>query len=127
MGKGWFGTVIETEAKGIVPHIKTKKVVVKKMRDDAIDEEQVRFLNQCRIYRDVKNDHILKLLGFSVDSAPYLVIFAYWPLGDAKTFLITKQSKGEGNALMQQGVIARMAIGKSPLSTLGRRHDENNI
>lgn len=44
IGKGWFGKVIETDAKNISPMTKSKKVIVKQLRDDANDHEQMRKL-----------------------------------------------------------------------------------
>ncbi|OXA61577.1 putative neurotrophin receptor LTRK 1 [Folsomia candida] len=41
IGKGWFGKVIETDAKNISPMTKSKKVIVKQLRDDANDHEQM--------------------------------------------------------------------------------------
>lgn len=82
------------------------------MRDDANELEQMKFLNQSRVYRDSNHGNILKLLGYCVDTFPYLGIFEYWPLGDLKSYLIAKKKCGEAGAMIQQGVISRMAVGE---------------
>ncbi|CAL8088076.1 unnamed protein product [Orchesella dallaii] len=109
IGKGWFGKVLEAEAKQIKPYIRVSNVIVRSLRDNATEQEQSRFLNEARMFRDAQDsDHILKLLGHCVDEMPYILIFEYFPLGDLKSYLRGKAKQVPSSA--DDGVIVRMII-----------------
>ncbi|ODN06097.1 Serine/threonine-protein kinase LMTK1 [Orchesella cincta] len=89
LGKGWFGQVIEAEARDIVPFARKIRVIVKVLREDANGMEQMRFLDESRMYRDANHGNILKLMGHSIEKLPFLLIMEHCPQGDLKSFLIS--------------------------------------
>lgn len=109
LGKGWFGQVIEAEARDIVPFVRKMRVIVKLLREDATHQEQMRFLDESRMYRDASHGNILQLLGHSIEKVPFLLIMEHCPEGDLKSFLIANISRAE--LLNSQGTIIRMALG----------------
>jgi len=111
LGLGWFGKVIEAEAEDIVPFAKKLRVLVKVLREDATGTEQMKFLDESRLYRDVNHGNVLKLLGHSIETLPFLLIMEHCPLGDLKSYLIANVARAE--ILNLQGVHVRMALGNT--------------
>ncbi|CAG7727364.1 unnamed protein product [Allacma fusca] len=126
VGKGWFGKVIESEAKDIVPYTKNLRVLVKVLREDASGTEQMRFLDESRLYRESNHGNILKLLGHSIEKLPFLLIMEHCPQGDLKSFLIANVSRAE--LLYSQGALLRMghdiAKGLEWMSSAGFIHKD---
>ncbi len=111
MGKGWFGQVIEADARDIVPYARKIRVVVKVLREEASGLEQMRFLDEARLYRDAdENGNVLKLLGHSIEMTPFLLLLEACPEGDLKSHLIANVSRSE--LLNSRGDLLRMALGK---------------
>jgi len=109
LGKGWFGQIIEAEARDIVPYARKIRVLVKVLREDASGLEQMRFLDESRLYRDADNGNVLKLLGHSIEMTPFLLIMEYCPQGDLKSYLISNVTRAD--LLNSRGDIVRMALG----------------
>jgi tyrosine kinase 2 len=105
--------VIEADAKNLDSIPRTRKVIVKRLRENATDQDQIKFLNECRVYRESpEHPNILNLIGFSVETMPFLVMLEYFPLGDLKSYLIAMKKCGEDSRLYREGVIIRMALGE---------------
>lgn len=102
--------MIEAEARDIVPFTRKMRVIVKLLREDANGVEQMRFLDESRMYRDGNHGNILKLLGHSIEKLPFLLIMEFCPQGDLKSFLISNITRAE--FLNSQGTIIKMALGK---------------
>jgi len=84
------------------------KVVVKVLRGDASDAEQMRFLDESRLYRDGNHGNILKLLGHSIETNPFLLLLEFCALGDLKSYLISTVTRAE--VLNSRGEVLRMAL-----------------
>ena len=80
--------VIESEAVNIIPFPRRCRVWVKFLREEATDREQMKFLNEARVYRDSNHKNILKLLGHCIEASPYLLILECYPKGDLKSYLL---------------------------------------
>ena len=106
--------MIEAEAKDIVPYARKLRVLVKVLREDATGIEQMRFLDESRLYRDANHGNVLKLLGHSIEKLPFLLIMEHCPQGDLKSFLIANVARAE--LLNSQGALVRIALGKFPSS-----------
>uniref|UniRef100_A0A1B6DIJ0 Protein kinase domain-containing protein n=1 Tax=Clastoptera arizonana TaxID=38151 RepID=A0A1B6DIJ0_9HEMI len=104
-GRGWFGRVVEGEAKGIKENLQSK-VVVKILREDATQAEQKFFLNEVKPYRDLNHNNVLKLVGRCLETNPYLILLEACTSGDLKSFLANNMTTS--GALVQQGVCLRM-------------------
>lgn len=75
MGKGWFGSVVEGTAQGLDennPYDWTP-VAVRILEATASVRERAAFLHDALIYRD-SHSNILKLLGRSLESIPFLLL-----------------------------------------------------
>jgi len=92
-----------------VPFARKIKVLVKSLREDASGIEQMRFLDESRLYRDANHGNILKLLGHSIEKLPFLLIMDHCPQGDMKSYLIANVTRAE--MLSNQGALIRMALG----------------
>lgn len=116
IGKGWFGKVLEAEAINIKQYVRASNVVARELRNNATEQDQVRFLSEARMFREAQSqscDHVLKLLGFCVEQMPYILIFEYFPLGDLKTYLKAKAKQAPGDLKAgDDGILTRMIIGK---------------
>lgn len=71
--------VVEGEAQGIVPEQKTSKVVVKILHEDATTTDQMYFLHEVKSYRELDHPNILKLLGWCLETDPFLVLLEACP------------------------------------------------
>ncbi|XP_065218774.1 uncharacterized protein LOC135844477 isoform X2 [Planococcus citri] len=108
-GQGWFGKVVEGEARGIVANSnKIHRVFVRILKEDASPSEQAFFLREAKPYRDLNHANVLRLLGRCLENVPFLLVFEACSNGDLKSYL--KQNIGNRDALVYQGVILRMAI-----------------
>jgi serine/threonine protein kinase len=113
IGKGWFGKVFEARIKRMNPFNETTTVIVKQLSEDATTRDQVRFLHEARMYRDVDQPNVLELLYYAIEKSPFLLIFERWPLGDLKGYLrsyVTQELLSKDSCLL-----IRMAIGKLQL------------
>lgn len=86
---------------------------MKRLKQEASQLDQMRFLDESRIYRDANQGNILKLLGHSIEKLPFLLIMEHCPQGDLKSYLISNVTRAE--TLSTQGVILNMALGKLDL------------
>ena len=106
--------VIESEAKDIIPFPRRCKVLVKFLREEATDREQMKFLDEARAYRDSNHKNILKLLGHCIETTPYLLILEHYPRGNLKNFL-SKHAEAHISTLDSSGAATRrkMTLGQS--------------
>ena len=110
MGKGWFGKVVEARMKIVDPYNDTVNTIVKELSEDASTRDQVRFLHEARMHRDGGDQaNVLKLLRYSIEKAPFLLIFERWPLGDLKGYL--RSSVTPDYLRTDPSLLIRMAIG----------------
>lgn len=62
--------VSEIENEGV-----TQTVAVKILNQNASLEDKARFLEETRIYRELRHDQILQFLGKCLEEEPWLLIF----------------------------------------------------
>ncbi|CAG7719999.1 unnamed protein product [Allacma fusca] len=93
IGTGWFGMVIEAELKPVNTASSRTRVLVKYLREDATTREQMKFLDEAKLYRDSNHKNIMKLQGFCIETFPYLLALEHFPRGDLKSHLL-KESQG---------------------------------
>nr|XP_018916897.1 PREDICTED: uncharacterized protein LOC109043959 [Bemisia tabaci] len=106
-GRGWFGRVVEGEARGILPNGRTSRVIVRILREGASDSEQKFFLHEARPYMELSHPNILRLLGRCLENDPFLLLFEACNGGDLKSWL--SQNIASRETLTQQGITLRMA------------------
>ncbi|XP_053607359.1 uncharacterized protein LOC128673502 isoform X2 [Plodia interpunctella] len=72
IGRGWFGRVVEGE---IEQGSSTSSVAVKILNQNATLEQKARFLNEGRLYRDVRHENLLAFIAKCVNEEPWIMIY----------------------------------------------------
>ncbi|KYM98032.1 PREDICTED: uncharacterized protein LOC108778065 isoform X2 [Cyphomyrmex costatus] len=112
IGHGWFGKVVEGRAdleqsKGIS---KSGGVVVRILTEEATTREKAWFLGEATPYLKLRHQNVLTLLGFCLETDPYLLLFESCPAGDLKGFLLSNRDSKSREALTKENVPIRIAI-----------------
>ncbi|XP_015191289.1 PREDICTED: uncharacterized protein LOC107074386 isoform X2 [Polistes dominula] len=112
LGRGWFGKVVEGRAdldqsKGA---LKNGGVVVRILAEEATMKEKAWFLGEATPYLKLHHQNVLALLGFCLETDPYLLLFESCPAGDLKGFLLSNHDKKSQEALLKENVPTRMAL-----------------
>ncbi|CAH0751048.1 unnamed protein product [Diatraea saccharalis] len=102
IGRGWFGRVVEGE---IEDEGSTSTVAVKILNQNASLEDKARFLQEARIYRDVRHENILGFIAKCVTEDPWIMIYELCPM-DLQQYLLTNRHKMA--ALSEGGVPLRL-------------------
>lgn len=90
LGEGEFGTVFGGEAK--FPHYdEWIAVAVKSLKCGATNESKLDFLSEAEAMKRFNHEHIVKLLGVSLQTEPVYTIMEYMLYGDLKTFLLARR------------------------------------
>ncbi|RZF43507.1 hypothetical protein LSTR_LSTR005243, partial [Laodelphax striatellus] len=105
-GRGWFGRVVEGEARGVDENGGNCKVVVRILREDATASEQKFFLNEVKTFRDLSHPNVLRLVARCLETDPYLILLESCSSGDLKSFLCGNVASR--TALCEQGICLRM-------------------
>ncbi|XP_077488341.1 receptor protein-tyrosine kinase sevenless isoform X1 [Amblyomma americanum] len=88
LGSGAFGEVYEGIAhnlggEGMPP----TKVAVKNLRKGATEQEKAEFLKEAKLMSNFKHEHILRLLGISLDNSLHFIILELMEGGDLLSYL----------------------------------------
>ncbi|XP_063896167.1 uncharacterized protein LOC135118342 isoform X1 [Helicoverpa armigera] len=89
IGRGWFGRVVEGE---IEDSGSTSTVAVKILNQNASLEDKARFLNEARIYRDVRHENVLAFVTKCLQEDPWILIFELCSM-DLQQYLIVNRPK----------------------------------
>ncbi|XP_029032499.2 STE20-like serine/threonine-protein kinase isoform X1 [Osmia bicornis bicornis] len=112
IGHGWFGKVVEGRA-DLEGHRRTSKnggVVVRILTEEATTKEKAWFLGEATPYLKLHHQNILTLLGFCLETDPYLLLFESCPAGDLKGFLLSNRDKKSQEALVKENIPIRLAM-----------------
>lgn len=112
IGHGWFGKVVEGRAdldrsKGVS---KAGGVVVRILTEEATIREKAWFLGEATPYLKLRHQNVLALLGFCLETDPYLLLFESCPAGDLKGFLLSNRDVKSREALTRENVPIRIAM-----------------
>ncbi|XP_024869072.1 uncharacterized protein LOC112452873 isoform X3 [Temnothorax curvispinosus] len=112
IGHGWFGKVVEGRAdleqsKGMS---KSGGVVVRILTEQATTREKAWFLGEATPYLKLRHQNVLALLGFCLETDPYLLLFESCPAGDLKGFLLSNRDTKSREALVKENVPIRIAM-----------------
>lgn len=112
IGHGWFGKVVEGRAdlersKAIS---KSGGVVVRILTEEATTKEKAWFLGEATPYLKLRHQNVLALLGFCLETDPYLLLFECCPAGDLKGFLLSNRDTKSKEILIKENISIRMAI-----------------
>nr|XP_012137748.1 PREDICTED: rho-associated protein kinase 2-like [Megachile rotundata] len=112
IGHGWFGKVVEGRA-DLEGHKRASKnggVVVRILTEEATTKEKAWFLGEATPYLKLHHQNILTLLGFCLETDPYLLLFESCPAGDVKGFLLSNRDKKSQEALIKENIPIRIAL-----------------
>ncbi|KAF7669069.1 hypothetical protein LDENG_00245330 [Lucifuga dentata] len=94
LGKGEFGEVLLSKAKGIEEGDEETVVLVKSLqtRDEQL---QLDFRREAEMFAKLSHANVVRLLGLCREAEPHYMILEYYDLGDLKQFLRISKSKDE--------------------------------
>ncbi|CAH1645706.1 unnamed protein product [Spodoptera littoralis] len=89
IGRGWFGRVVEGE---VEDNGSTSTVAVKILNQNASLEDKARFLDEAKMYRDVRHENILAFITKCLQEDPWILIFELCSM-DLQQYLIVNRPK----------------------------------
>ncbi|KAJ8727935.1 hypothetical protein PYW08_016320 [Mythimna loreyi] len=89
IGRGWFGRVVEGE---IEDNGSTSTVAVKILNQNASLEDKARFLDEARMYRDVRHENVLAFVTKCLQEDPWILIFELCSM-DLQQYLVVNRPK----------------------------------
>lgn len=94
LGKGEFGEVLLSKAKGIEDSEDETVVLVKSLqtRDEQL---QLDFRREAEMFAKLSHANVARLLGVCREAEPHYMILEYYDLGDLKQFLRISKSKDD--------------------------------
>lgn len=94
LGKGEFGEVLLSKAKGIEEREEETVVLVKSLqtRDEQL---QLDFRREAEMFAKLSHSNVVRLLGLCREAEPHYMILEYYDLGDLKQFLRISKSKDD--------------------------------
>uniref|UniRef100_A0A665WTQ7 Inactive tyrosine-protein kinase 7 n=1 Tax=Echeneis naucrates TaxID=173247 RepID=A0A665WTQ7_ECHNA len=94
LGKGEFGEVLLSKAKGIEESEDETVVLVKSLqtRDEQL---QLDFRREAEMFAKLSHANVVRLLGLCREAEPHYMILEYYDLGDLKQFLRISKSKDD--------------------------------
>uniref|UniRef100_A0A7N8Y2Q4 Inactive tyrosine-protein kinase 7 n=1 Tax=Mastacembelus armatus TaxID=205130 RepID=A0A7N8Y2Q4_9TELE len=94
LGKGEFGEVLLSKAKGIEENQEETVVLVKSLQTR--DEQfQLDFRREAEMFAKLSHPNVVRLLGLCREAEPHYMILEYYDLGDLKQFLRISKSKDD--------------------------------
>ncbi|MEQ2219891.1 Inactive tyrosine-protein kinase 7, partial [Xenoophorus captivus] len=94
LGKGEFGEVLLSKAKGIEENDAESVVLVKSLqsRDEQLQSD---FRREAEMFAKLSHPNVVRLLGLCREADPHYMILEYYDLGDLKQFLKISKSKDD--------------------------------
>ncbi|XP_026725250.1 uncharacterized protein LOC113492127 isoform X2 [Trichoplusia ni] len=89
IGRGWFGRVVEGE---IDDAGTTTTVAVKILNQNASLEDKARFLDEAKMYRDVRHENVLAFIAKCLQEDPWILIFELCSM-DLQQYLVVNRPK----------------------------------
>lgn len=94
LGKGEFGEVLLSKARGVDDSEEETVVLVKSLqtRDEALQQD---FRREAEMFAKLSHPNVARLLGLCKETEPHYMILEYYDLGDLKQFLRISKSKDD--------------------------------
>lgn len=80
------------------------------LTEEATTREKAWFLGEATPYLKLRHQNVLALLGFCLETDPYLLLFESCPAGDLKGFLLSNHDTRSRDALTKENIPIRIAI-----------------
>ncbi|XP_067381849.1 inactive tyrosine-protein kinase 7 isoform X3 [Channa argus] len=94
LGKGEFGEVLLSKAKGI-EETQAETVVLVKSLQTRDEQLQLDFRREAEMFAKLNHPNVVRLLGLCREAEPHYMILEYYDLGDLKQFLRISKSKDD--------------------------------
>ncbi|XP_008297718.1 inactive tyrosine-protein kinase 7 [Stegastes partitus] len=94
LGKGEFGEVLLSKAKGI-EEVEEETVVLVKSLQTRDEQLQLDFRREAEMFAKLSHPNVVRLLGLCREAEPHYMILEYYDLGDLKQFLRISKSKDD--------------------------------
>ncbi|KAH9640071.1 hypothetical protein HF086_016002, partial [Spodoptera exigua] len=85
IGRGWFGRVVEGE---VDDNGSTSTVAVKILNQNASLEDKARFLDEAKMYRDVRHENILAFITKCLQEDPWILIFELCSMAQSESWCL---------------------------------------
>ncbi|XP_029030782.1 inactive tyrosine-protein kinase 7 [Betta splendens] len=123
LGKGEFGEVLLSKAKGIEENQEETVVLVKSLqtRDEQL---QLDFRREAEMFGKLTHPNVVRLLGLCREAEPHYMILEYYDLGDLKQFL--RISKNKDDKVKSQPISTKTKVSICAQVAHGMEHLSNH-
>lgn len=123
LGKGEFGDVLLSKAKGVDESEEETVVVVKYLhsRDEQVQSD---FRREAEMFAKLSHPNVARLLGLCREAEPHCMILEYYDLGDLKQFL--KISKCKDDKVKSQPISTKTKVSICAQVARGMEHLSNH-
>ncbi|KAM4591024.1 inactive tyrosine-protein kinase 7 isoform 1-T2 [Odontesthes bonariensis] len=123
LGKGEFGEVLLSKAKGIEEGEEETVVLVKSLqsRDEQL---QLDFRREAEMFAKLSHANVVRLLGLCREAEPHYMILEYYDLGDLKQFL--RISKNKDDKVKSQPLSTKTKVSICAQVARGMEHLSNH-
>ncbi|XP_054654597.1 inactive tyrosine-protein kinase 7 [Dunckerocampus dactyliophorus] len=123
LGKGEFGEVLLSKAKGIEEREEETVVLVKSLqtRDEQL---QLDFRREAEMFAKLSHPNVVRLLGLCREAEPHYVVLEYYDLGDLKQFL--RISKNKDDKVKSQPISTKTKVSICAQVARGMEHLSNH-
>ncbi|XP_054885612.1 inactive tyrosine-protein kinase 7 [Poeciliopsis prolifica] len=123
LGKGEFGEVLLSKAKGI-EESEVEAVVLVKSLQSRDEQLQSNFRREAEMFAKLNHPNVVRLLGLCRETEPHYMILEYYDLGDLKQFL--KISKSKDDKVKSQPISTKTKVSICAQVARGMEHLSNN-
>lgn len=123
LGKGEFGEVLLSKAKGIEDNEEETVVLVKSLqsRDEQLQQD---FRREAEMFGKLSHSSVVRLLGLCRETEPHYMILEYYDLGDLKQFL--RISKNKDDKVKSQPISTKTKVSICAQVAHGMEHLSNH-
>ncbi|XP_061646886.1 inactive tyrosine-protein kinase 7 isoform X2 [Phyllopteryx taeniolatus] len=123
LGKGEFGEVLLSKAKGIEEREEETVVLVKSLqtRDEQL---QLDFRREAEMFGKLSHPNVVRLLGLCREAEPHYMVLEYYDLGDLKQFL--RISKDKDDKVKAQPISTKTKVSICAQVAHGMEHLSNH-
>ncbi|XP_023182787.1 inactive tyrosine-protein kinase 7 [Xiphophorus maculatus] len=123
LGKGEFGEVLLSKAKGI-EESEVEAVVLVKSLQSRDEQLQSNFRREAEMFAKLNHPNVVRLLGLCREAEPHYMILEYYDLGDLKQFL--KISKSKDDKMKSQPISTKTKVSICAQVARGMEHLSNH-
>uniref|UniRef100_A0A1A8KU06 Inactive tyrosine-protein kinase 7 n=1 Tax=Nothobranchius kuhntae TaxID=321403 RepID=A0A1A8KU06_NOTKU len=123
LGKGEFGEVLLSKAKG-TDESDTETVVLVKSLQSRDEQLQLDFRREAEMFAKLSHPNVVRLLGLCREAEPHYMILEYYDLGDLKQFL--RISKNKDDKVKSQPISTKTKVSICAQVARGMEHLSNH-